>query len=142
MLKPGPTTYHAGPQNQTNTGISSGQQIQSQPATVASTQPTKVLTGDLDSSLASLAENLTINKSASAQVKYDNCKFFICSNLIRFNFTEESSGIHPKMQQNRVVLVGHRNLWQRQQVQDIDQWYVDLLFLNCNLKIITKYCKI
>lgn len=29
----------------------------------------KVLTGDLDSSLASLAENLTINKSASAQVK-------------------------------------------------------------------------
>lgn len=30
----------------------------------------KVLTGDLDSSLASLAENLTINKSASAQVKY------------------------------------------------------------------------
>ncbi|XP_059621967.1 phosphatidylinositol-binding clathrin assembly protein LAP isoform X10 [Phlebotomus argentipes] len=36
-------------------------------------QPTsatgKVLTGDLDSSLASLAENLTINKSASAQVK-------------------------------------------------------------------------
>lgn len=32
-------------------------------------QPGKVLTGDLDSSLASLAENLTINKSASAQVK-------------------------------------------------------------------------
>lgn len=31
--------------------------------------PGKVLTGDLDSSLASLAENLTINKSASAQVK-------------------------------------------------------------------------
>lgn len=31
--------------------------------------PSKVLTGDLDSSLASLAENLTINKSASAQVK-------------------------------------------------------------------------
>lgn len=32
-------------------------------------QSGKVLTGDLDSSLASLAENLTINKSASAQVK-------------------------------------------------------------------------
>lgn len=32
-------------------------------------QTGKVLTGDLDSSLASLAENLTINKSASAQVK-------------------------------------------------------------------------
>lgn len=31
--------------------------------------PGKVLTGDLESSLASLAENLTINKSASAQVK-------------------------------------------------------------------------
>lgn len=29
----------------------------------------KVLTGDLDSSLASLAENLTINKAATAQVK-------------------------------------------------------------------------
>ncbi|XP_023316434.1 phosphatidylinositol-binding clathrin assembly protein LAP isoform X17 [Trichogramma pretiosum] len=31
--------------------------------------PGKVLTGDLDSSLASLAENLTINKSAQQQVK-------------------------------------------------------------------------
>lgn len=29
----------------------------------------KVLTGDLDSSLASLAENLTINKSASSSMK-------------------------------------------------------------------------
>ncbi|XP_055691086.1 phosphatidylinositol-binding clathrin assembly protein LAP isoform X25 [Lutzomyia longipalpis] len=42
-------------------------------ATAQATQPAtgtgKVLTGDLDSSLASLAENLTINKSASAQVK-------------------------------------------------------------------------
>ncbi|GAB0098532.1 phosphatidylinositol-binding clathrin assembly protein LAP [Sergentomyia squamirostris] len=41
--------------------------------TAQATQPGggtgKVLTGDLDSSLASLAENLTINKSASAQVK-------------------------------------------------------------------------
>lgn len=36
---------------------------------MATQQPGKVLTGDLDSSLASLAENLTINKSASAQVK-------------------------------------------------------------------------
>lgn len=35
----------------------------------SSGNPGKVLTGDLDSSLASLAENLTINKSASAQVK-------------------------------------------------------------------------
>lgn len=33
-------------------------------------QPGKVLTGDLDSSLASLAENLTINKSASSSMKY------------------------------------------------------------------------
>jgi hypothetical protein len=32
-------------------------------------QPGKVLTGDLDSSLASLAENLTINKSASSSMK-------------------------------------------------------------------------
>ncbi|XP_045504477.1 phosphatidylinositol-binding clathrin assembly protein LAP isoform X8 [Colias croceus] len=37
-----------------------GQQQQQQ-------QPSKVLTGDLDSSLAQLANNLTINKSASAQ---------------------------------------------------------------------------
>lgn len=35
----------------------------------AGTQQGKVLTGDLDSSLASLANNLTINKSAQAQVK-------------------------------------------------------------------------
>ena len=33
-------------------------------------QPGKVLTGDLDSSLASLAENLTINKSASSSMKW------------------------------------------------------------------------
>lgn len=38
-------------------------------ATPQSNATGKVLTGDLDSSLASLAENLTINKSASAQVK-------------------------------------------------------------------------
>ncbi|XP_055690991.1 phosphatidylinositol-binding clathrin assembly protein LAP isoform X14 [Lutzomyia longipalpis] len=48
-------------------------QIQGPQATAQATQPAtgtgKVLTGDLDSSLASLAENLTINKSASAQVK-------------------------------------------------------------------------
>ncbi|CAB0039827.1 unnamed protein product [Trichogramma brassicae] len=35
----------------------------------AAAAPGKVLTGDLDSSLASLAENLTINKSAQQQVK-------------------------------------------------------------------------
>lgn len=40
------------------------------PGTVQQTQqPGKVLTGDLDSSLASLAENLTINKSASSSMK-------------------------------------------------------------------------
>lgn len=33
-------------------------------------QPGKVLTGDLDSSLASLAENLSINKSASSSMKW------------------------------------------------------------------------
>lgn len=76
VLKPGQTALHAGLTNQTNTGISSGQQtgMQSQQqqqggATQQQQQPGKVLTGDLDSSLASLAENLTINKSASAQVK-------------------------------------------------------------------------
>ncbi|XP_026332020.1 phosphatidylinositol-binding clathrin assembly protein LAP isoform X2 [Hyposmocoma kahamanoa] len=41
-----------------------GQQQQQQPQ---QQQPGKVLTGDLDSSLAQLANNLTINKSASAQ---------------------------------------------------------------------------
>jgi len=39
-----------------------------QPA-VAAPAPAKVLTGDLDTSLASLAENLTINKGATAPVK-------------------------------------------------------------------------
>lgn len=32
----------------------------------------KVLTGDLDSSLASLAENLTINKTATAKYVYES----------------------------------------------------------------------
>lgn len=40
-----------------------------QPATTT-TAGSKVLTGDLDSSLASLAQNLTINKSAQPQVKF------------------------------------------------------------------------
>ncbi|XP_054270312.1 phosphatidylinositol-binding clathrin assembly protein LAP isoform X10 [Macrosteles quadrilineatus] len=40
-----------------------------QPTAVPATGPSKVLTGDLDSSLASLAENLTINKGATAPVK-------------------------------------------------------------------------
>jgi hypothetical protein len=38
-------------------------------AAPAQAQPGKVLTGDLDSSLASLAENLSINKSASSSMK-------------------------------------------------------------------------
>lgn len=71
VLKPG--LINAGEENQTGnltsgsqiTGVSSAQHQQQQQ------QPSsgKVLTGDLDSSLASLAENLTINKSASSQVK-------------------------------------------------------------------------
>ena len=42
------------------------------PGSAPTQQPSatgKVLTGDLDSSLASLAENLTINKSASSSIK-------------------------------------------------------------------------
>lgn len=49
-----------------NSGQMSGGQ---QPPAMSSNSSGRVLTGDLDSSLASLAENLTINKSASAQVK-------------------------------------------------------------------------
>lgn len=45
----------------TPAGIGGPQQQQ------AAAQSGKVLTGDLDSSLASLAENLTINKSATAK---------------------------------------------------------------------------
>ncbi|XP_026332024.1 phosphatidylinositol-binding clathrin assembly protein LAP isoform X6 [Hyposmocoma kahamanoa] len=47
-----------------NNTDTTGQQQQQQPQ---QQQPGKVLTGDLDSSLAQLANNLTINKSASAQ---------------------------------------------------------------------------
>uniref|UniRef100_U5EZM5 Putative clathrin assembly protein n=1 Tax=Corethrella appendiculata TaxID=1370023 RepID=U5EZM5_9DIPT len=66
VLKPGSTI--GGGQTQ-NIGLNTGLQ-QTIPGTTAA-PPTqgKVLTGDLDSSLASLAENLTINKGASAQVK-------------------------------------------------------------------------
>ncbi|EFN85867.1 Phosphatidylinositol-binding clathrin assembly protein LAP [Harpegnathos saltator] len=56
----------------------------------------KVLTGDLDSSLASLAQNLTINKSAQQQVKT------------------------PR--KRAVQLDGHRNQWQLRLVLDIDPW--------------------
>ncbi|XP_037027449.1 phosphatidylinositol-binding clathrin assembly protein LAP isoform X17 [Bradysia coprophila] len=65
VLKPASSTG-GGPIQQGNilaAGVGQ-QQMVPQPASTG-----KVLTGDLDSSLASLAENLTINKSASAQVK-------------------------------------------------------------------------
>lgn len=66
-MKPGSAL--AGSDTQTGnvsdpSGQNQQQQQQSQPANAG-----KVLTGDLESSLASLAENLTIDKSASAQVK-------------------------------------------------------------------------
>jgi hypothetical protein len=57
------------------TGQNQAMPLNQQPQTITGqtaapiATPGKVLTGDLDSSLASLAENLTINKSASAQVK-------------------------------------------------------------------------
>jgi phosphatidylinositol-binding clathrin assembly protein len=63
---------------QGSSGQSSGflqQQPTHQPSLIpgagqaAQQQAGKVLTGDLDSSLASLAENLTINKSASSSMK-------------------------------------------------------------------------
>lgn len=42
---------------------------ESAPLASSTQQPGKVLTGDLDSSLASLAESLSINKTSSAQIK-------------------------------------------------------------------------
>lgn len=50
-------------------GVQNVSGIQQHQQSMANVVSGKVLTGDLDSSLASLAENLTINKSASAQVK-------------------------------------------------------------------------
>lgn len=76
VLKPASTATSAGSTadqsgivhgfNLSNTG---GQPQQPQPNQAPANPTGKVLTGDLDSSLASLAENLTINKNASAQVK-------------------------------------------------------------------------
>ncbi|XP_055630905.1 phosphatidylinositol-binding clathrin assembly protein LAP isoform X4 [Toxorhynchites rutilus septentrionalis] len=71
VLKPG----NIGNSGQTQTTV--GVNITSQPTAIpggpvqAATvqQPTKVLTGDLDSSLASLAESLSINRGSSAQIK-------------------------------------------------------------------------
>ena len=50
------------------TGVAAGPQAAS--AKPASNTSNKVLTGDLDSSLASLAMNLTINKSQTAKYDY------------------------------------------------------------------------
>lgn len=75
VLKPsGHTTNSGVPVTHTGnvlgsaTGNAQNATIQQQSTTAAAASG-KVLTGDLESSLASLAENLTINKSASAQVK-------------------------------------------------------------------------
>lgn len=52
-----------------STGLIQATQPQIITGAAQTQQPGKVLTGDLDSSLASLAENLTINKSASSSMK-------------------------------------------------------------------------
>jgi hypothetical protein len=52
-----------------STGSIQATHPQTIPGAAPAQQSGKVLTGDLDSSLASLAENLTINKSASSQMK-------------------------------------------------------------------------
>lgn len=72
VLKPGSVaggggSVTGGPNQATHLTGGGGGMGQQQQSTAQSSG--KVLTGDLDSSLASLAENLTINKSASAQVK-------------------------------------------------------------------------
>lgn len=53
-----------------STGSIQATQPQIIPGAAQQQHPGKVLTGDLDSSLASLAENLTINKSASSSMKW------------------------------------------------------------------------
>ncbi|XP_053683007.1 phosphatidylinositol-binding clathrin assembly protein LAP isoform X3 [Sabethes cyaneus] len=71
VLKPGNIGYTG--QAQTAVGVN----FASQPTALAggsmqapaNQQPGKVLTGDLDSSLASLAESLSINKGSSSQIK-------------------------------------------------------------------------
>ncbi|XP_015122650.1 phosphatidylinositol-binding clathrin assembly protein LAP isoform X15 [Diachasma alloeum] len=52
-----------------STTVSGANNVSAAGQTGASTGGSKVLTGDLDSSLASLAQNLSINKSAQPQVK-------------------------------------------------------------------------
>lgn len=52
-----------------STTVSGANQISAAGQPMTSQSGAKVLTGDLDSSLASLAENLSINKSAQQQVK-------------------------------------------------------------------------
>lgn len=68
VLKPVGTSNHSG-QSSTTGLIQAVQQPIIPGAAQQSQQPGKVLTGDLDSSLASLAENLTINKSATSSMK-------------------------------------------------------------------------
>lgn len=55
-----------------STTVSGANNISAAGQPVTSATGAKVLTGDLDSSLASLAENLSINKSAQQQVKWVN----------------------------------------------------------------------
>lgn len=83
VLKPGITSTHPAAANQTNIvntgvlGMAGGQQQQQltqqqqqQIQQQQQTQPAntgKILTGDLDSSLMSLVDNLNINKSSTAK---------------------------------------------------------------------------
>lgn len=65
VLKPVGSSGPSVPSN----GFTQATQPQIIPGAAQLQQSGKVLTGDLDSSLASLAENLTINKSATSSMK-------------------------------------------------------------------------
>ncbi|XP_020286841.1 phosphatidylinositol-binding clathrin assembly protein unc-11 isoform X2 [Pseudomyrmex gracilis] len=71
MMPGAPIGYGIPPQAQVPVGYGSPakQPMSAAGQPVGATSTGKVLTGDLDSSLASLAQNLTINKSAQQQVK-------------------------------------------------------------------------
>lgn len=99
-------------------------------AATAATAPGKVLTGDLDSSLASLAQNLSINKSAQQQVKlvfalscistFAKKKCFIYD---KFIFIGACSGILRRILRNPVERPdGRLSLWPLQRVLVIVQW--------------------
>lgn len=104
-----------------STGSLHATQPQIIPGAAQTQQSGKVLTGDLDSSLASLADNLVINKSASASMKWVANVPVMWFMLTISLLLGVCNGIHLRIKRNHKT--GRLSRWWQQPAPIIVQWW-------------------